>query len=38
MATLDFYDGNAEEYGSMTFSADMSATRQVFLNLLKSGD
>ena len=38
MATLDFYDGNAEEYGRMTFSADMSETRQVFLNLLKSGD
>ncbi len=38
MATLDFYDGNAEEYGRMTFSADMSETRQVFLNLLKIGD
>ncbi|MBO4502646.1 MAG: class I SAM-dependent methyltransferase [Candidatus Methanomethylophilus sp.] len=38
MATLDFYDRNAEEYGGMTFSADMSETRQVFLNLLKEGD
>lgn len=38
MATLDFYDRNAEEYGGMTFPADMSETRQVFLNLLKDGD
>lgn len=34
MATLDFYDDNAEEYAEKTFSADLSDIRKVFSSYL----